>query len=152
MTEEKKSLTEIVANLREVFKEANDEYAKMADECDNEIKIAVVKWAMKHIVEHAKEGGSYRYLIYNRLGFGPEAYAPLCSDGITISNEFDFTLKSDVAAFLKNNDIEGAKKRMGYCDTAGCFVEASCGYPTEDGYCHSCINHYKEYENGKENN
>jgi len=66
MTEEKKSLTEIVANLREVFKEANDEYAKMADECDNEIKIAVVKWAMKHIVEHAKEGGSYRYLIYDR--------------------------------------------------------------------------------------
>jgi hypothetical protein len=151
MTEEKKSLTEIVANLREVFREADAEYAKIADECDHETKIAVVKWAMKHIVDHAKEGGTYRYLIYDRLGFGPEAYAPLCSDGMTISNEFDFTLKSDVAAFLKNNDIEGAKKRMGYCDTAGCFVEASCGYPTEDGYRYSCIEHYKEYENGKEN-
>jgi len=152
MTEEKKSLTEIVANLREVFREADAEYAEMAEWCEYDMKLAVTKWAMKHIVEHAKEGGSYRYLIYDRLGFEPDAYAALCSDGMTISNEFDFTLKSDVAEFLKNNDIEGAKKRMGYCDSAGCFVEASCGYPTEDGYRHSCINHYKEYENGKENN
>ena len=40
-------------------------------------------------MNHAKEGGSYRYLIYDRLGFGMEAYVPLCEDGMTISNEFD---------------------------------------------------------------
>jgi hypothetical protein len=44
---------------------------------------------MRHIVEHAKSGGTYRYLIYTRLGFGPEAYVPLCDDGLTISNEFN---------------------------------------------------------------
>ncbi len=48
---------------------------------------------MKHIVAHAKEGGTYRYLIYDRLGFAPDAYMPLMDDGITISNEFDLSDK-----------------------------------------------------------
>jgi hypothetical protein len=51
-------------------------------------KLAVVQWVFRHVVEHAREGGSFRYLIYERLGFGPEAYVPLCGDGLTISNEF----------------------------------------------------------------
>lgn len=36
---------------------------------------------MEAIVAHAKEGGSFRALIYHRMGFGPEAYAPLYSAG-----------------------------------------------------------------------
>ena len=56
-------------------------------------KLAVVQWAMKHIVEHATEGGSFRYLIYNRLGFDTAAYAPLLSAGMIISNEFDLSEK-----------------------------------------------------------
>lgn len=52
-------------------------------------KLAVTQWVFKHLVEHAKEGGSFRYLIYDRLRFGADAYVPLCSDGITISNEFN---------------------------------------------------------------
>jgi hypothetical protein len=131
--------------------EKKDIYDDMVEWCDHDMKLAVTKWVMKHIVDHAEEGGSYRYLIYDRLGFGPEAYAPLCSDGMTISNEFDLSLKQQVAKYLKNNDIEGAKKALGYCDSAGCFNEASSGYPTKDGYRHSCIEHYKEYEDGKEN-
>jgi len=79
---------ELLADIREVFAEQDKHLDNLAETCDNEVKIAVVRWAMKHIVEHAKEGGSYRYLIYDRMGFGPEAYGALCSDGITISNEF----------------------------------------------------------------
>jgi len=59
-------------------------------------KLAVVQWVFRHLVEHAAEGGSYRYLIYERLGFGPEAYAPLCSDGLTISNAFELKYPRDV--------------------------------------------------------
>jgi len=47
---------------------------------------------------------------------------------------------------LKNNDIEGAKKRLGYCDEPGCYTEASCGYPAIDGrYRMSCGEHYRQY-------
>jgi hypothetical protein len=147
MSEDKKDFWGAVENIRQAFKDIDAEYAKMAEECDPELKLAVTKWVMKHIVDHAREGGSYRYLIYDRLGFGPEAYAPLCSDGMTISNEFDLNMKEGVIEFLKNYDVEGAKKYMGYCDSAGCFVEASCGYPTKDGYRRSCVNHYNHYKN-----
>lgn len=41
------------------------------------------------LVEHAAEGGSFRYLIEQRLGFETDAYVPLLtSGGMTISNEF----------------------------------------------------------------
>ena len=53
-------------NLDEIFKE-----------CDYDTKLAVTAWVMENIVEHAKEGGSFRYLIYERLGFKSDAYVPL---------------------------------------------------------------------------
>ncbi len=64
-------------------------YPALVEECPYETRLAVVAWAMKHIVDHARDRGTYRYLIYDRLGFGPDAYVPLCADGLTISNEFD---------------------------------------------------------------
>lgn len=48
------------------------------------------------IVDHAVEGGSFRCLIYDRLGFGPDAYVPLYSaGGMTISNELDLQDRRD---------------------------------------------------------
>ena len=78
-------------------------------------KVAVVQWAMKHIVNHANEGGSYRYLIYSRLGFSPIAYAPLCDDGMTISNEFDFETKETAVNIVDAviNDKEGDEGKKG---------------------------------------
>jgi hypothetical protein len=146
MTEEKKDFWKAVEDLQEVFKAIDEDYDRMAANCESELKLAVTRWAMKHIVEHARDGGSYRVLIYNKLGFGPEAYGPLLSDGMVISNEFDLSLKEEVAEFLKNGDIEGAKKRLGYCDEPGCFKSISCGYPTDDGYRMSCGDHYHEYK------
>lgn len=119
------------------------ELDELVDECDPDTKLAVTRWVMKHIVEHAQSGGSYRYLIYERLGFGPEAYAPLCDDGLTISNEFDLTQNEEVVEFLKNGDIEGAKKRLGRCDEPGCFKQVSCGWPSENGYRSTCGDHYE---------
>jgi hypothetical protein len=104
MTDEKKNFMASVEALRKAFKNMDAEYADMVEWCDHDMKLAVTKWVMKHIVEHAKEGGSYRYLIYDRLGFGPEAYAPLCSDGMTISNEFDLNTVPDARAALAAKD------------------------------------------------
>ena len=119
----------------------------MIDNCDPELKLEITKWVMKHIVAHARDGGTYRYLIYDRLGFGPEAYGELLDDGMTISNEFDLSLKKTVADCLERNDIEAAKRALGYCDEPGCYNEASCGYPVgEKGYRYSCGDHYRQYE------
>jgi hypothetical protein len=65
-------------------------YPKLVEDCDYETKLAVAAWVFGHIVDHATEGGSFRYLIYDRLGFGPDAYIPLYNaGGMTISNEFE---------------------------------------------------------------
>jgi hypothetical protein len=145
MTDDKKDLWESIETLRKAFKEADSIYEKLADECDHDTKIAVVKWAMKHIVEHAQDGGSFRYLIYDRLGFGPEAYAALCSDGMTISNEFDLSMKPELAKALKINNISKAKEVLHLCDEPGCFDEISSGWPAKNGrYRRTCGNHYHE--------
>ena len=48
--------------------------------------IEQVAWVFEKIIENAEKGGTYRYLIYDRMGFGPEAYVPLMG-GIYINNE-----------------------------------------------------------------
>ena len=123
-------------SLEETLKEVSDEH-----------KLAVTQWVFKHIVEHAQEGGSYRYLIYDRLGFGPEAYAPLCSDGMTISNEFDLSLKEAMIDVARENNYEKLKSFLGICDEEGCWKEASCGWPSEENYRHTCSAHYKDKQN-----
>lgn len=59
------------------------------DDIPYEMRLAATAYVMEAICDHAKEGGSYRYLIYERLGFDMDAYATLyCAGGMTISNEF----------------------------------------------------------------
>lgn len=52
-------------------------------------RLRCVAEVFEKIVDHAKGGGTFRKLIYDRLGFDVDAYATLCcSGGMTISNEF----------------------------------------------------------------
>ncbi|CAB5221609.1 hypothetical protein UFOVP247_213 [uncultured Caudovirales phage] len=104
-------------------------------------KLAVTQWVMKHIVEHAKEGGSYRYLIYHRLGFDLDAYVPLCDDGLTISNEFDLNFKEQIVDIIKENGYDKLKSIAGLCDVQDCYKTASCGWPSDAGYRHTCYDH-----------
>lgn len=72
--------------------DVDERYPKLVAECPYETKLAVTAWVMQHIVAHAHDGGTFRYLIYDRLGFGPDAYMPLYfAGGMTISNEYDMT-------------------------------------------------------------
>lgn len=56
-------------------------------DCPYPMKVAVTAWVFENLVEHMREGGSFRYLIYDRLGFPPDAYVPLYdAGGMYISN------------------------------------------------------------------
>ena len=132
--------------VQKACKDIDAEYADMVEWCDYEMKLAVTKWVMKHIVEHAREGGSYRYLIYDRLGFDPDAYAPLCSDGLTISNDFDLDTVPAAREALAAGDHEKLKKVLSCCDEPGCYNEISSGWPSENGYRTTCGEHYRMYQ------
>ena len=96
MSEDKKSLVAELKKLGPAFDDIDEDLAKIADECDYKTKLAVTAWVFKKIVEHGKEPGSFRYLIYDRMGFDMDAYVPLyMAGGMTISNEFDLTEKKN---------------------------------------------------------
>lgn len=47
-----------------------------------------VAWVFEKLMEHSKEGGSFRYLIYERMGMPPSAYEMLYkAGGLAISNK-----------------------------------------------------------------
>jgi hypothetical protein len=45
-------------------------------------------WVLKKLVEHLDNPGTYRFLIYDRMGYGKDAYTALFPDGMTLSNAF----------------------------------------------------------------
>lgn len=62
---------------------------KLVEECPYETRLAVTAWVFERLVDHATEGGTFRHLIYDRLGFAADSYVPLYdAGGLTISNEF----------------------------------------------------------------
>ena len=111
---------------------------------DYDTRLLLTEWVMKHIVEHAKESGSYRYLIYDRLNFGPDAYVPLCKDGLTISNEFDLSIKKEIVKIITDNNYDMLKPLFNICDHDGCYSEANCGWPSDEGYRRTCYEHMKK--------
>jgi hypothetical protein len=140
--EKEEGLWEGLKKLGEALHARDEDLDKLAETCDYDMKIAVTRWVMKHIVAHAEEGGSYRYLIYDRLDFGPDAYAPLCGDGMTISNMFDLNQADEVAKVAKEHGYDKIKPVINLCDEPGCYDTVSCGFPTDDGeYRRTCSTH-----------
>jgi hypothetical protein len=115
---------------------------ELVEKCDYDTKLAVTAWVMENIVNHAREGGSFRYLIYQRLGFNLDAYVPLYeAGGMEISNEFDLNTKDELIKVAKENNYDKLKPYLGLCDEPDCYDEISCGIPTESGYSHTCGTH-----------
>ena len=56
---------------------APEEFEKI----DYNTRLKITGYIMKILREHAQEGGSYRYLIYDRLGFNEDAYIYLQDNG-----------------------------------------------------------------------
>lgn len=38
-------------------------------------------WVIGNLAKQMREGGTFRYLIYDRMGYGPEAYHPIYEAG-----------------------------------------------------------------------
>jgi hypothetical protein len=48
-----------------------------------------VAWVLRHLADQLRDGGTFRYLIYDRMGYGPEAYCPLHdAGGMLLTNAF----------------------------------------------------------------
>jgi hypothetical protein len=79
----------IEAGIRAHEERYEKEFPKLVAECPYETRLAVACATVKAICDHARESGTYRYLIYERMGFGFDAYAPMMFAGaLDISNEF----------------------------------------------------------------
>lgn len=52
-------------------------------------------WIMWHLDQHFSEGGTYRHLIYDRLGFGIEAYGTCVGPGMFLSNLLNVARKCE---------------------------------------------------------
>lgn len=59
---------------------------EIVEKCPYETKLAITRWVFQNLSKHMNEGGSYRYLVYTRMGFKEDAYAPLYDGGLEISN------------------------------------------------------------------
>lgn len=59
-------------------------------------RLTAAEHIFRVLVEHAQDGGTFRYLIYDRLGFDLDAYVPLlAAGGMEISNEFAMVAADD---------------------------------------------------------
>ena len=114
---------------------------KLVKECPSETRLAVVRWAMKHIVDHAKEGGSYRYLIYDRLGFDMDAYDALLESGMVISNEFSISDMEDIKDIVRKRQIVHLKKILRMCDVDDCYADAGAWFDGKQACFHHCEEH-----------
>lgn len=62
-------------------------YEEVMASIDETQRLAVTMQVFEAIRDHMREGGTFRYLIYDRLGFDTDAYiALLSSGGMDISN------------------------------------------------------------------
>lgn len=89
-------LQSIAESLERREQEIKENFPKLVEACSYETRLAITAWVFENIVKHAQEGGTFRYLIYTRLGFDCDAYVPLYyAGGMTISNEFDLTQEEE---------------------------------------------------------
>jgi hypothetical protein len=57
------------------------DYDALVSKYDDQTKMDIAAWVISKLRAHTLSGGSSRTLVYERLGFGVEAYSPLCEAG-----------------------------------------------------------------------
>ena len=75
---------------QKAWKESEDRWERETREKVSRTDTDVLLWQTREtfsaVLRHMEEGGTYRYLIYERLGFGLESYAILLNEGMGVSN------------------------------------------------------------------
>lgn len=80
---------------REIIPEGSFD-ANDIDTIPEAVKITVACWLLKHLVEHAQDPGTFRHLVYKRLGLGLPAYTPMLNaGGMTVATFFDLIGKRE---------------------------------------------------------
>lgn len=82
-----KMMEELANSIEHRLNHIQSTYPALVAKCPVETRLAITAQVFQAIWDHMQEGGTFRYLIYERLGFGPEAYLPLYeAGGMNISN------------------------------------------------------------------
>jgi hypothetical protein len=69
------------------------------EETDYDIKLYIAAYIFKQLEKHMYEGGSYRNLIYTKLGFSYDAYGVLQMNGA-------FNIHNEVSGIWMNKNKE----------------------------------------------
>lgn len=84
------SFVEALKAEQEAYRQWEEEWereaAAKAAEVDPIVLLYQTRQTLNAIANHMRRSGTYRYLIYDRLGFGASAYAILLNDGMFVSN------------------------------------------------------------------
>lgn len=122
----------------------SEDYDALVAKYDYDTRLEIAAWVISKIDEHGLAPGSFRYLIYDRLGFGPDAYVPLFeAGGMNITNELDYDHKDDLRKIIEKQAIDNKELKTfaGICDEPGCFKPHTSGWPSDDGYRWTCYEH-----------
>lgn len=128
------------------------DYDKLVEKYDYQTKLDIAAWVISKIDDHGNNPGSFRYLIYNRLGFDLDAYVPLYeAGGMNITNELDYNTTPTLMKIIEEQKIENKKLKefARVCDEPGCFGSVSCGWPSDEGYRRTCYEHSNYGKNEK---
>ena len=122
----------------------SEDYDALVAKYDYQTRLDIAAWVISKIDDHGDDPGSFRYLIYNRLGFGPDAYVPLYeAGGMNITNELDYSTVGTLMKIIEEQAIENKelKRFARVCDEPKCFKPSSCGWPSDEGYRNTCYQH-----------
>lgn len=120
------------------------EFNDLADKYDYQTKLDIAAWVISKIDEHGADPGSFRNLIYSRLGFNEDAYVPLYeAGGMNITNELDYNTIPNLQEIIREEKIDNLKlkKAVRICDEPDCFAPATCGWSSEPHYRMTCHQH-----------
>lgn len=73
--------------LSQRLAEIDTRFPALIAEADPDLVAAVAAKVLGAVHEHLRQPGSFRFLIYDRIGLGTSAYMPLClAGGLDVSN------------------------------------------------------------------
>lgn len=72
-------------------------------------KLEQLIWVFQKLREHLESGGTFRDLIYDKMGLGPEAYEPICeAGGKDVADALDWVCRvSDLDVEVEMDEDEG---------------------------------------------
>lgn len=110
------ALTEMSNQFTEAFELIEKEQERYWNSLTKEQQLMVFCAISRRIVEGELEAkGSYRYILYEVFGFGPEAYAPAQMAGYMTLHNSIHSASHDIdllTAFCKKNKINSYKQKI----------------------------------------